>query len=228
MSTEESPTYIFDEPGEYFVSLTAKNSNDEMSIHRELIKVNAVPNIQFSIDKTANNTNEFPVYFYNYTKGAESYSWDFGDGSNSDATDPIHIYSTPGEYDVKLIATSLEGCTDSLVLNNILQNEKAIIKLPNAFCPNPSGPNGGYYSNGENTNEVFHPYLEEIPVEYKLRIFNRKGNLLFESSDINIGWDGYYMQKLQPQGVYIYKIRLKFENGETIVKMGDVTLFMNL
>lgn len=226
ISTETNPGYIFDEPGEYFVSLTAKNSNDEISIHRELIKVNSVPDIQFSIDKTASNTNEYPVYFYNYTKGAETYSWNFGDGNVSKATDPMHIYSTSGEYNVELIATSAEGCKDSLVLKNILQNDISVVKIPNAFCPNPSGPNGGYYSNGENNNEVFHPYLEEIPVEYKLRVFNRKGNLLFESNDINIGWDGYYMQKLQPRGVYIYKLRVKFENGESIVKMGDVTLFM--
>ncbi len=225
-STETNPGYIFDEPGEYFVSLTAKNSNDEISIHRELINVNSVPDIQFSIDKTASNINESPVYFYNYTKGAETYSWNFGDGNVSEATDPMHIYSTSGEYNVELIATSAEGCKDSLVLKNVLQNEISVVKLPNAFCPNPSGPNGGYYSNGENNNEVFHPYLEEIPLEYKLRVFNRKGNLLFESNDINIGWDGYYMQKLQPRGVYIYKLRVKFENGESIVKMGDVTLFM--
>ncbi len=226
LSTEKNPNYIFDEAGEYFVSLSSINSNGEISIHRELVKAYPLPELQFSIDKTADNTNELPVYFYNYTKGAVSYFWSFGDGAYSDATDPIHIYSKSGKYDVVLKATSAEGCSKEMTLSNILKKENSIIKIPNAFCPNPSGPNGGYYSNGENTNEVFHPFFEEIPVEYQLRLFNRKGNLLFESKDINIGWDGYFMEKLQPHGVYIYKLRAKFENGESVVKMGDVTLFM--
>jgi gliding motility-associated-like protein len=66
--------------------------------------------------------------------------------------------------------------------------------------------------------------MEEAPVEYQLRIFNRAGILVFESNDYQQGWDGYYRQQLQPAGVYVWKVRARFENGKTLVKMGDVTM----
>jgi len=61
-------------------------------------------------------------------------------------------------------------------------------------------------------------------VEFQLKVFNRKGLLLFESKDISIGWDGYYNEQLMKQDVYIWKIRGKFNNGKTFVESGDVTL----
>ena len=112
-----------------------------------------------------------------------------------------------------------------MILKNAFEEGSPEIIFPNAFSPNMNGPNGGYYSDMDKTNDVFHPWISEIPVEYQLKIFNRKGNLLFESMDLNIGWDGYYNQSLQPIGVYIYKIRAKFSDGKTVVKMGDLTLF---
>lgn len=191
-----------------------------------MITVHDVPEASFIIDKQTGMTENIPVYFYNYSKGADNYSWEFGDGTQSTESNPTHVYEILGDYDILLKATSLEGCIDTMILSNALYGESPIIKIPNAFSPNTNGPNGGYYSNGENNNEVFHPVIEVTPIEYQLRIFNRNGNLLFESNDLNIGWDGYFMQQLQPRGVYIYKLRVKFENGEYIVKMGDVTVYI--
>jgi hypothetical protein len=50
------------------------------------------------------------------------------------------------------------------------------------------------------------------------------GIQIFESNDINIGWDGYNNGQLCEPGVYIWKVRVKFRNGEPFTKMGDVTL----
>ncbi|MCF8379376.1 MAG: PKD domain-containing protein [Bacteroidales bacterium] len=225
-SNELNPEYIFDNPGEYFVTLTAKNENDDISVYHTIIRVNEVPEASFMIEKQEDLNQNISVYFYNYSRGAESYSWDFGDGNISTEANPTHVFDTPGNYDILLKVSSNYGCIDTMILSNALKSQNPVIKIPNAFSPNKNGPNGGYYSNGENRNEIFHPSFIETPVEYQLRIFNRNGNLLFESKDLNIGWDGYYMQELQPRGVYIYKLRVKFENGEYLVKMGDVTVFI--
>ncbi|MFO8234621.1 MAG: gliding motility-associated C-terminal domain-containing protein, partial [Bacteroidales bacterium] len=71
--------------------------------------------------------------------------------------------------------------------------------------------------------EIFHPVGEGI-VDYKLTIFNKWGEKLFESNDFNVGWDGYYNGELMPQDVYVWKVKVKFANGESLEKMGDVTL----
>lgn len=224
-SSEKNPGYIFDEPGEYIVNLTVSNESNEISSYSQAITVFALPELNFSAEVQETNESGIPVYFYNYTKGAIEYDWIFGDGGHSTDSDPSWIYDEPGDYTVRLLAISSEGCTDSMLLTDIFTESEPDVLLPNAFSPNTFGPTGGYYNPKDNNNDVFHPWFSETPVEYQLRVFNRKGNLLFESSDINIGWDGYYQQILQPQGVYVYKVRARFKNGKTVVKMGDITLF---
>jgi len=57
-----------------------------------------------------------------------------------------------------------------------------------------------------------------------MKIYNRWGELLFESKDRTVGWDGYYNGVLMPQGVYVYRLELVFENGRRETKVGDITL----
>ena len=115
------------------------------------------------------------------------------------------------------------GCMDSLVIKNAFENSLFEIRFPNAFRPNPNGPSNGYYTEGLTTNEVFHPVYKSV-VEYQLKIFNRFGLLIFESDDVNIGWDGYINDRLAKHDVYIWKVRGHFSNGQTFVKFGNVTL----
>jgi len=97
------------------------------------------------------------------------------------------------------------------------------IVFPNAFTPDPSGPNGGYYSNNDYSNHVFFPVAKGVS-EFKMQIFNRWGELVFETNDINIGWDGYYKGRLCEQGVYVYQAKATFIDGRIVEKKGDVLL----
>ena len=56
-------------------------------------------------------------------------------------------------------------------------------------------------------------------------IFNRWGELIFESFDINIGWDGYYRNKICQQDVYVYKVNITWTDGSKTIEAGDITLF---
>jgi gliding motility-associated-like protein len=60
--------------------------------------------------------------------------------------------------------------------------------------------------------------------EYKLEIYDRWGELIFESNDVTIGWDGYFKGKLCKSDVYIWKAKGKFYNGSSFNKAGDVTI----
>jgi len=98
------------------------------------------------------------------------------------------------------------------------------IRFPNALMPNTAGPTGGYYTaRSDRANQVFHPVASGV-TSYNLKIFSKQGVLVFESNDLNLGWDGYYKGQLCSPGVYIWKVRGSYRNGEPIVMSGDVTL----
>jgi gliding motility-associated-like protein len=98
-----------------------------------------------------------------------------------------------------------------------------VCKFPNAFSPNPSGSSGGVWIPGDVSNDVFYPIHRGVK-EYKLEIFNRWGEKIFESNDPAIGWDGYIDGKLAAQDVYVWKVTGKYKNGVIFKDAGDVTL----
>jgi len=223
-STLENPSYIFDEPGTWFVSLTAYTSNNDISIFTDSVQVNPLPEARFSMDVQGLPGEGQPVYFYNYSRGADRYQWDFGDGSTSNLKEPDHYFLEKALTHIKLLAISPKGCIDSTFLYDAFKDGEPAFIFPTAFSPNTSGPQSGQYSKNSPDNDIFYPMVKEDPEEYQLKVFNRTGTLLFESNDIHIGWDGYYRQELLPKGVYVWKARATFGDGRNVVKMGDVTL----
>jgi hypothetical protein len=110
---------------------------------------------------------------------------------------------------------------------NAFSGSEYFIEFPNAFIPNPDGPVGGSYSSKSDEGaEIFHPSFSGVS-DYHLKIFSKLGILIFESNDINIGWDGYIKGQLSNPGVYVWKVRGNFRNGEPFIRMGDVTLLKN-
>ena len=97
------------------------------------------------------------------------------------------------------------------------------MKFPNAFVPSTEGPNGGYYDTPDYKNQVFHPVAKGV-IDYRLVIYNRWGEIVFETKDVEVGWDGYIDGKLAKQDVYVYKATGKFTNGEPFEMVGDVTV----
>jgi len=70
---------------------------------------------------------------------------------------------------------------------------------------------------------VFRPFFENV-IEFRLQIFNRWGVLIYESNDINKGWDGYSREgNLAVQGVYVWKATGRYADGNYFDKVGDVT-----
>ncbi len=223
-SDEKNPVWIFDVEGEYKVTLRVISSNGSESVASSIITVNPKPLARFEIVDKNTGIDENRITFINYSTLAVKYRWDFGDGNSSVLYEPDHIYRQAGNYDVRLIVTSEEGCLDTLTVSNAFTGQGNYIDFPNAFLPNLNGPTGGYYSSSvDDAASVFHPVSSGVS-EYQLRIFSKSGMLIFESTDINIGWDGYYKGQLCQSGVYIWKVRGNYINGESFTKMGDLTL----
>ncbi|MFN8807671.1 MAG: gliding motility-associated C-terminal domain-containing protein [Bacteroidota bacterium] len=101
-------------------------------------------------------------------------------------------------------------------------------RIPNAFTPNPNGPSPDGRGGNGTFNDVFLPIVRGIadePDAYNLQVFDRWGNLLFESNSSTKGWDGYDQNgKMMPAGVYVYKLTLRFSDTQRTTQVGDVTL----
>jgi gliding motility-associated-like protein len=157
--------------------------------------------------------------FNNSSINAENYFWDFGDNSPlSQDENPYHEYSVDentSQYDVWLYAVSLYGCIDS-TLRVITVKEDLIIYVPNTFTPD-----------GDQFNNEFRPVITSGFSDdgYSLFIFNRWGQLVFESNDQSIGWDGSYNGQNCQDGTYTWKIILKnIENDNKEEYVGHVNL----
>jgi PKD repeat protein len=223
-STERSPEWIFDVAGEYKVILKVFGANGDESTASAVITVHPKPIARFEINPSTPIIPDDEIRFINYSMDAVKSRWEFGDGTVSESFEPDHKYREYKIYNVRLIVWSEYGCTDSMTVVNAFSESGCYVDFPNAFIPNPDGPAGGYYSTKSDEGaQIFHPVTSGVS-DYQLRIFSKKGILIFESNDINIGWDGYLKGQLCEPGVYIWKVRGTFKNGEPFVKMGDVTL----
>lgn len=222
-SSLPNPTHTYYTPGTYSVSLSVRTgggcTNNNASAP---VVVNAYPppNAAFAVNSTLLNIPYDVLNCQNQSTGAVSYSWNFGDGGSSALTNPNHTYTSVGNFQVQLVATSVHGCTDTAYVSVITD---ADVVFPNAFTPNASGPSGGYYVPGSLDNDIFFPYTSGV-VDYKFQVFNRWGELIFETEDIKQGWDGYYRGNICQVGVYIWKAYVKLNNSKVFNKTGDVTL----
>ena len=227
-SFEKEPEWIFDVEGEYKVVLTVFAPDGSGRTSSTVIIVYPRPLARFELSPENPLVPEDEIQFINYSTDAVKCKWDFGDGSTSELFEPRHKYKKSGNYNIELVVYSDNGCSDSLFIINPFAGLGYFIRFPNAFIPNPGGPTGGYFSPiSDESAHIFHPVTFGVS-EYQLRIFSKRGLLIFESNDVNIGWDGYLNGQLCESGVYIWKVRGNFINGETFIKMGDVTLLKNV
>ena len=209
----ENPTKLFLIPGTYTVRIIARNPNTCNRIDTSdyfTIIVRDIPNASFTWQPNPPQTNT-PTIFINQSSGAVSYLWNFGDGVTAISPNPAHQYISTGSFNTSLIATNQYGCKDTFSLTTSALIDP-LLDVPNAFTPDKFGQNAVIKIKGFGIGKL------------DWRIYNRWGQLVFQSSDIYKGWDGYFKGKLQPMDVYAYTIDAVLTNGEKIRKTGDITL----
>lgn len=214
--------HTFTTPGVYGVSLetqTLANGCVGSVYYDDIIVVDANPVAAFTASPQTTTTIDTEIFFDNNSVGATSYEWNFGDGSGiSNETNPSHEYDPEtGVYNITLVAISQAGCTDT-VIGLIRINEALIFYVPNTFTPDQ-----------DQFNETFQPVFTSgfDPFDYTLLIFNRWGEIIFESHDASIGWNGVYGIDGAPcqDGTYTWKIEFKTTaTDERQVHVGHVNL----
>ncbi len=222
-STIPNPQHTYTQSGQYPVTLLVKTAGGCKSNNGGapiLIDVHPTPTAAFTVNKTVLDLPYDELKITNKSTGAKVYNWDFSDGATSTEENPKHQFTVINDYRITLIVNNQFACLDTASLD--IRTDADII-FPNVFTPSASGSTGGHYDIKSLTNDVFFPYTAGV-VSYKLQIFDRWGELVFESFDVEKGWDGYYNGKLCEQGVYIWKAAVRLSSGKTFNKTGDVTL----
>ena len=213
-STESDPTYIFTNAGTYRVRLIANDpSTCNLSDTSDYLTITVFPipvaNASWSPNPPIENV---PVTFTNLSSpDAIRFMWNFGDGSSSTIRNPVHEYDSTGTYEVELLAYNIANCADTFRFQ-VQVIVLPLLDVPNAFTPGKFGENGVIKVRGFGITKL------------NFKIYNRWGQLVFQSNDKNIGWDGTFKGKLQPLDVYAYTLDAQLATGEKIRKTGDITL----
>jgi len=225
-SNQENPTHTYYQAGTYNVMLTVTGPGGDIDIEIKtgVAVVHPRAEAYFTVNPPVITIPD-QVFFLNTSTNATIFEWDFGDGGESDAFSPYHFYESTGWHPVTLIANNEFNCPDTFIVDQaVLGNVDTRIAFPNAFTPNPNGSNGGHWTVDDMfNNDIFFPMYKGVE-EFEMQIFNRWGELLFESKDVRQGWDGYYRGQLCQQDVYVWRVKVTFQDGGDLTEMGDVTL----
>lgn len=214
VSNKPNPEYTYYEPGTYKIKLTAWGDGGT-DTYSTINDVWVLPNAYFEIAPRFVYVNDQEVHFFNLSDNGDVYLWDFGDGSTSGEMSPTHLYTREGTYDVTLNVWTKNDCYDLYVLETaVLVEPSGKIVFPNVFRP----------ESPIEENRIFKPGVIDHVEEYHLMVFNRWGELIFESFDKDLGWDGYVDGKMAKQDVYVWKVEGKYSGGQTFMQTGDVTL----
>ena len=212
--------------GSYAIGLvvtTAAGCSTSSSTNGQVI-AHASPNAAFTASTWSTNIDNASINFTDQSSGGvTAWSWTFGDGGTSSVNNPLYTYLEVGTFEVELWVQNIHGCADSTV-RTVEITPVYDVTVPTAFTPNPNGPGGGGWIPGDLSNDVFYPFVRFVD-EFRMRIFNRWGELIFESNDLSIGWDGWYRGQLSPQDVYVVQTWVRFLDGKEVQKLSDLTLF---
>ncbi len=194
-SFSANPTHIYNTAGNYFVGLTLTTSDNCSLTDSLAFPISIYPNPIAGFTPSPNQTSIYAptIHFTDNATGASTYDWDFGDSfGTSTIANPDYTYQDSGRYIITQIVTTNYGCKDTTQRQVGIKAEFALF-IPNAFSPKGSH-NKTFFAKGMGITQ------------FKMLIFDRWGNKLFESNNINESWDGTYKGKYVPLGVYVYKV----------------------
>jgi len=221
LSTQDSPIHVFSNPGEYDVTLAVVSIHGcpASAVYPSMVKAYDVPIAAFAADSNIINLDNATIGFTDMSVGALSWFWDFGDfGSPTNysfETSPSHTYTSTGDYIVWMVVDN-GFCSDS-AYTYISVIQDIAFYIPNAFSP----------YNEDGINDVFMPAGIGAGMgdnTYRMLIFDRWGQLVFESEDVATGWDGKINGEFANQNVYTYFIEVRYADNLWRKFWGKITL----
>ena len=204
------------------VSITATTINGcLLSVQQlQMICPDDYPLSDFTFGPNPTDLNQTTVSFIeNASSDATQFQWDFGDSSNLNPSFDVNPTVTfpntdPGNYDITLTVSNAAGCehdtTYTLIVNGVFS-----MYVPNSFSPNNDG-----------INDTFFPQGDAVSTDnFEFLIFDRYGQILYQTEVFGDQWDGTHLGQQVSLGVYVYKIEAEdLYTGERHELRGHVTL----
>lgn len=188
--------------GNYDVQLIISSPNGcvDSITYSDYLIVNPLPTANFSWNPSLIQMFNTEVSFINQSELATSYEWFFESGTPgfSSLENPKITFpdGEVGNYEVILIATSEFGCKDTAT-NYIDVLSEVIVYVPNSFTPD-----------NDEFNQVWKFYTEGLDEsDFTLKVYNRWGQVVWESHNMDVFWDGTYNGQLVPTGAYSWTIQ---------------------
>ena len=200
----DSISMFFDDIGTYDLIMTTTSIYGCVYADtiESIIEVLPTPTAQFFFSNNPTTIFETSVFMQDASSSDVIY-WDwyspYSNPSSSSLVTPTFTFpdGEPGKYPITLTVETELGCTDSvtMILSVV---EDILFFAPNAFTPD-----------GDEFNQVWKPEITGIDIyDYDLFIFNRWGELIWESHDPSVGWDGTYNGKRVQDGMYVWRARV--------------------
>ncbi|MFN0033497.1 MAG: PKD domain-containing protein [Saprospiraceae bacterium] len=219
-STENviSPTHLYDRPGVYDVrvEITSPIGCFIYADFPKLITMEPPPVADFLCDPDSALTNfNNTVRFIDQSSGAEHWNWQIGPNFTTLEQNPTHTFLDTGRVSVRLLVTHPAGCKDSITKELDIRPVVTWF-MPNAFTPNGDGTNDDFFGKG---------FLNGV-TNFKMSIWNRWGELVFETSNPNDKWNGEKRNAggMSPEGVYVYTVTFTGPRGEVNEYKGFATV----
>lgn len=215
-STSGTPTHVYEDAGSYDVSLTITTAEGCVTdtTLSEFIDVFPLPVAVFQLNPEIVNLLNANIEFTDQSIGnIEAWDWNFGDGETSSLQNPSHLYRDTGNFNINLVVTTDKGCQDQTSRQLVVEPD-FMFYVPNAFTPNSDTRNDGFRGYGEGVDWD----------TYQMSIFNRWGELIYYTEDINDPWDGTFRGAPVEMAVYVWKIQLNDIKGNSHDYFGHVTL----
>jgi gliding motility-associated-like protein len=214
-------THIYTTPGTYTATLyyTDNIGCKDTTIATSGITSNPLPIASFDPSVVETTVVDGQVEFTNQSTvlGDNTYAWNIGGVYNSANVNESYLFVNSGNFVVTLVATTPEGCVDDTSIV-IVVNPDVVLYVPNAFTPGADA-----------LNDLFHIFLPPTGVDFStfnLVIFDRWGEQIYKTTDVNQFWNGSKNNSGETlkQDVYVYKITFKDEKKKSYEKVGHVTL----
>jgi gliding motility-associated-like protein len=211
--------YTFDASGYHDITLEYNLLGCiETTTYNDYIYMESNPEASFAALPGALTESTMPIQFVNNSAGALTYLWDFDDNTTSTEENPNHMYEGVSEdLLVTLTAYTSLGCSDEYQLNIPVISEP-IYYVPNTFTPDEDEHN-------QNWQAIFTTGFD--PHAFHLAVFNRWGEVIWETQDATQAWDGTYGPDgvKVPSGMYTWKLQFETkENDYRKIVTGSVNL----
>jgi gliding motility-associated-like protein len=212
-----SPTHLYASDGVYSVRVSVTSPIGCTTSASFPNAVNILPSPVADFDFSPRILSNFnkTVNFTENSSGAIIWDWDFGGEGSSNFRNPSFTFPDTGQYEVRLIVTHPSGCQDTITrLLDVVPEVRYF--LPNAFTPNEDGVNDEFRGNGS----------IRFMTDFRMTIWSRWGEMLFETEDPSEGWNGRKdnVGRMAPPGVYVVVVNYRGPRGEMFELKGFATL----